>query len=124
VLFPSAHGDVPSAVRVMQFGAIDFIQKPFNPQEFLEAVTKATSAARARYAERRHRAGVERMLSALSPREREVLRALLEDRSSKEIARALGISPKTVEVHRGNIMKKLEAPTYRNLLQRFRNAAV
>jgi RNA polymerase sigma factor (sigma-70 family) len=122
VLFLSAHGDVPSAVRAMQFGAIDFIQKPFNPQEFLEAVAKASTAARERHAERTHRAGIERMLGALSPREREVLQALLEDRSSKEIARALGISPKTVEVHRGNIMKKLDVPTYRGLLQRFRGA--
>lgn len=124
VLFLTAHGDVPSAVRAMQFGAIDFIQKPFNPQQFLDAVAKASTAARERHAERTHRARIERMLGALSPREREVLRALLEDRSSKEIARVLGISPKTVEVHRGNIMKKLEAPTYRSLLQRFRNVTL
>lgn len=120
IIFLSAHGDVPSAVRAMKLGAVDFLQKPFNPQQFLDCVARSTQIALQRHAELKERRQREDVLSRLSPRERDVFRHLLEGASSKEIGRSLEISPKTVEVHRANVLRKLEVSSVRELGSRFR----
>ena len=124
VLFLSAHGDVPSAVRAMKLGAVDFLQKPCNPQQFLEHVGKACRLARERHAEQRAQTDVAARLATLSRRERDVFRRMLDGQSSKESGRALDISPKTVDVHRANIVRKLGATSSRDAQQRFRGVEV
>ena len=123
ILFLTAHGDVPAAVHAMQAGAVDFIQKPFNPNQFLASVRKAIRLAADGWEVRHHREELDRQLSALSGRERDVLQSLLDGRTSKEIGRALSISPKTVDVHRANVMRKMGARTRTELVQRVGGSA-
>lgn len=122
IIFLSAHGDVPSAVRAMKLGAFDFLQKPFNPQQFLECINRASQGAVERHAEWLKRRDYDDSLARLSGREREVLELMLDGGSSKEIGRKLDISPKTVDVHRANILRKLEVANARELTSRFRAA--
>jgi FixJ family two-component response regulator len=106
VIFITGHGDVPMAVRAMRAGAADFVEKPFNEQQLLERVAECLRMnAQAQDAERA-RVAARTLLDALTPREREVLTHLLEGEPSKRIATVLGISEKTVDVHRSNIMRK------------------
>ena len=121
VLFLSAHGDVPAAVDAMQLGAIDFLQKPFNAQTFLNSVNRAIRLARDGYEQRSRETDTQALLARLSQRENDVLQGVLHGQTSKEIARSLGISPKTVDVHRANMMHKLEAGNYRDLLHKLRS---
>lgn len=119
IIFLSAHGDVPSAVRAMKLGAHDFLQKPFNPQVFLECINRCSALARRQYDEMLSERSYAEHLERLSPRERDILRYLLQGASSKEIGRALQISHKTVEVHRANVLRKFDVPTSRELEVRF-----
>ncbi len=121
VIFLSAHGDVPAAVSAMQLGAVDFLQKPFNSQTFLDSVNRAIKLARVAYEQSAQDSNMEAKLARLSYREKDVLKASLRSQTSKEIAKSLGISPKTVDVHRANMMHKLEAATYRELVNMFRS---
>lgn len=107
VVVVTGHADVTSAVRAMKAGAVDFIEKPYSEADMLGAV--ATALARGAD-ERHHRATAEQAairIAALTPRERDVLRHLVEGWPNKVIAHALGISPRTVEIHRANAMEKL-----------------
>jgi two-component system, LuxR family, response regulator FixJ len=122
IIFLSAHGDVPSAVRAMKLGAFDFLQKPFNPQQFIECINRARQGAVERHAEWLKRRDYDESLARLSGREREVLELMLDGGSSKEIGRRLDISPKTVDVHRANILRKLGVANARELTSRFRVA--
>ncbi len=117
IVFLTAHGDVPAAVNAMQAGAIDFVQKPFNPDRFLESVRKAIRLAREQYALCQERMLWQRQLDQLSARETEVLHCLLDGRTSKEIAKKLAISPKTVDVHRANVMRKMGVDTSAELVR-------
>lgn len=117
LVFLTAHGDVPAAVNAMQSGAVDFVQKPFNPERFLTSVNKALRMAREEFAEREARQGLQRRLDQLSSREREVLSGLLDGRTSKEIGKALEISPKTVDVHRANLVRKMNVETSAELVR-------
>ena len=116
VIIITGHGDVPMAVRALQAGAVDFIQKPYRDQLLLDSIIKALAADATA---RRLLAGVDKIdqrLAALTKREREVLDILLEGNSSKEIARALGISSRTVEAHRQNLLHKLEVGSVKELM--------
>lgn len=118
VMFLSAHGDVPAAVNAMQAGAVDFLQKPLNPQAFLTSVNRIIRLARERYAVREHERVLQRELRKLSSREIDVLEGLRRGHTSKEIARALEISPKTVDVHRANILRKMKVSSAAELIRR------
>lgn len=118
VMFLSAHGDVPAAVNAMQAGAVDFLQKPLNPQAFLTSVNRIIRLARERYAVRQHELVLQRELRKLSSREIDVLEGLRRGHTSKEIARALEISPKTVDVHRANILRKMKVSSTAELIRR------
>jgi FixJ family two-component response regulator len=107
IIFLSAHGDVPMAVRAMKAGAIDFLQKPFNSQEFLDRVNVALKIDAEARERRRTGERLVKNLSALTLREREILRLALSGEGSKRIAKRLNISLRTVEVHRAHIVKKL-----------------
>jgi FixJ family two-component response regulator len=118
LVFLTAHGDVPAAVNAMQAGAIDFVQKPFNPDRFLDSIRKAIRLAREQHLVRQGRLSIQRQLEQLSARESDVLRGLLDGRTSKEIAKALDISPKTVDVHRANVMRKMGVDSSAELVRR------
>lgn len=117
LIFLTGHGDVPAAVNAMQAGAVDFVQKPFNPDRFLDSVRKAIRLAREQFASKESRRGLQERVERLSGRELEVLRSLLDGRTSKEIAKVLKISPKTVDVHRANVMRKMHVETSAELVR-------
>jgi two-component system response regulator FixJ len=113
----TGHGDVPLAVRAMKEGAVDFIEKPYT----VEAILGGIEVALARLAEPppHHPAALqaERRLAHLTPREREVLEGLVAGLPNKSIAYDLGISPRTVEVHRARIMQKLQAKSLSEVIR-------
>lgn len=117
ILFLSAHGDVPLAVRAMKGGAIDFLQKPYNNQQFLDRVYQALQQDLHGRSERRRAVDLRARLEALTTREREILDQVVAGRSNKEVGRNLGISYKTVEAHRGRLMRKMGAASFAELLQ-------
>jgi two-component system, LuxR family, response regulator FixJ len=115
-LIMSGHGDVSSAVRAMRMGAIDFLEKPFSHQRLVDCVHRAIQRDREdRLRQAEHQAVHER-LDSLTPRESEVLELVADGTLSKRIATKLGISPKTVEVHRSNIMRKMKAESVAQLV--------
>ena len=105
----TGHGDVPVAVRAMRAGAIDFIEKPFQDQHLLDLIHEGIRLSADRAARRTALAAARERIAVLTPREREVLDFLVEGRLNKVIADRLGISPRTVELHRAHIMDKTGA---------------
>jgi len=117
VIIITGHGDVPLAVQAMKAGAIDFLEKPFDDDLMLASVRRAMevgSQARSRSAESQ---AAKELLSSLTPRERSVLDKLVQGRSNKIVAHELGISPRTVEIHRAHIMTKMEASSLSDLVR-------
>jgi len=117
IVFITGHGDVPMAVNTMKKGALDFIQKPFNEEELLELVERMLDHAREAFADHQQTASRDALLSKLTSREAQVLERIVAGRLNKQIADDLGISIKTVEAHRANIMEKLGANTVADLLK-------
>ncbi|MCG2583534.1 response regulator transcription factor [Massilia sp. TS11] len=107
VIFLTGHGDVPMAVDTLKRGAFDFFEKPFNDNALMDRVEQALAASRAAGAE----AQVQERLASLSTREREVLDLILAGMMNKVIADKLGISMRTVEVHRAHIFEKMQVKT-------------
>ena len=117
VIVMTGHGDVPLAVEAMKAGAVDFIEKPFDDEVLLSAV-RAALARQARASERDARTlEIQGRLRRLSEREREVLDRLVAGKANKVIAFELGISPRTVEVYRANVMTKMEADSLSELVR-------
>ena len=117
VIVVTGHGDVPLAVEAMKIGAADFLEKPFDDEVLLASVR---SALRQRDGEKkRHteRAEIDARLAALSNRERDVLSGLVAGRANKQIAFDLGISPRTVEIYRANLMNKMQAGSLSELVR-------
>jgi len=117
IVFITGHGDVPMAVDTMKKGAMDFIQKPFNEAELVPLVEKMLEQAKESFAGSQLAANRESLLSKLTMRESQVLERIVAGRLNKQIADDLGISIKTVEAHRANIMEKLSANTVADLLK-------
>ena len=117
VIFITGHGDVPMAVAALKKGAIDFIEKPFNDAELLRLVSQCLVSERESRARRRQDAEVSRRLDQLTQREREVLDLIIVGKLNKQIADVLGISIKTVEVHRARVMEKMAAQSLAELVQ-------
>ena len=117
IVFITGHGDVPMAVNTMKKGAMDFIQKPFKEEELLGLVERMLDEARDSFAEYQQAASRDALLSKLTGREAQVLERIVAGRLNKQIADDLGISIKTVEAHRANIMEKLNANTVADLLK-------
>jgi len=107
VVVVTGHGDIPLAVRAMRAGAMDFIEKPYSEDRILVAVGTALESLRLVDQRRVLLVRAQALAAALSPREREVLAALVAGKANKVIGFELGISPRTVEVHRANLMEKL-----------------
>ena len=117
IVFITGHGDVPMAVNTMKKGAMDFIPKPFNEEEMLNVVERMLDQARSAFAYYQHAANREALMGKLTAREAQVLERIVAGRLNKQIADDLGISIKTVEAHRANIMEKLNANTVADLLK-------
>jgi len=117
VVFITGHGDVPMAVNTMKKGAMDFIQKPFKEDELVSLVERMLERAKDTFAEYQSAASRDALLSKLTSREAQVLERIVAGRLNKQIADDLGISIKTVEAHRANIMEKLNANTVADLLK-------
>ena len=113
----TGHGDVPMAVDSMKKGAMDFIQKPFNDEELVVLVERMLDHARGAFAQHQQSVSRDALLSKLTGREAQVLERIVAGRLNKQIADDLGISIKTVEAHRANIMEKLNANTVADLLK-------
>lgn len=109
VVFMTAHGDVPAAVRAMKEGAVDFLQKPFDNVDLREAVAVALRRGAERAAARAARVAAVERLARLTPREREVCERIAAGKKNREIAAELGIAETTVGLHRARVMKKIGA---------------
>jgi RNA polymerase sigma factor (sigma-70 family) len=123
VIVLTGHGDVPMAVQAMRSGAVDFIQKPYREQALLDSINAALSADAAARRSSSAADDLEEGLAALTEREREVLNQILSGSSTKEIARELGVSPRTVEAHRQNLLRKLGIATVKELMLRLASQA-
>ena len=117
IVFITGHGDVPMAVTTMKKGAMDFIPKPFKEEELLSVVERMLDQAREAFADYQHAANRDALMGKLTAREAQVLERIVAGRLNKQIADDLGISIKTVEAHRANIMEKLNANTVADLLK-------
>jgi FixJ family two-component response regulator len=117
VIFITGHGDVPMAVSTMKKGAVDFIEKPFDQVALKALVDRMLGDARVRAAENENRRLSEALMGKLTAREQQVLERIVAGRLNKQIADDLGISIKTVEAHRANIMDKLNANTVADLMR-------
>jgi FixJ family two-component response regulator len=106
-VFITGHGDVPMAVDALQKGAFHFLEKPFNDGALLDIVTHAIELDRAMRSERARKAGAIARLERLTPRERDVMNCVVAGKLNKVTADELGVSIKTVEAHRSQLMKKL-----------------
>ncbi|MDD3443917.1 MAG: response regulator [Zavarzinia sp.] len=107
VIFLTGHADVPLAVEALKKGAFDFVEKPFNDNQLVDTVIAALERAAAARRHSRDRDLVATRLASLTPREREVLQCLVEGRLNKQIADQLGVSMRTVEVHRSRVFEKM-----------------
>lgn len=117
IVFITGHGDVPMAVDTMKKGAMDFIQKPFKEEQLADLVERMLEQAKESFADYQLAANRDALLSKLTLRESQVLERIVAGRLNKQIADDLGISIKTVEAHRANIMEKLSANTVADLLK-------
>ena len=117
IIIITGHGDVPTAVRTMKAGAIDVIEKPFNDQTLLDRVQQALQQDQQQRQERDEREKIAARLSLLTPRETEVMKGIVKGKLNKVIAADLGLSTRTVEIHRARIMDKMKTRSLSNLVQ-------
>jgi two-component system response regulator FixJ len=117
VIVITGHGDIPLAVEAMKCGALDFIEKPFAEESILRAVRAAEDRAKKLGRQSEEETQVASRLGSLSERERQVLEGLIAGHANKIIAHELGISPRTVEVYRANVMTKMQAKSLSELIR-------
>ncbi|MBP2292830.1 response regulator transcription factor [Azospirillum rugosum] len=118
IVFMTGYGDIPMSVRAMKAGASDFLTKPFRDQDMLDAVSGAIEKDRARRASRGAAQEAEAQAATLTPREREVMNAVVKGLMNKQIAGNLGISEVTVKLHRGNVMRKMQVRSVADLVRK------
>jgi two-component system response regulator FixJ len=117
VIVMTGQADIPLAVRAMRAGAVDFLEKPFQDEQLLAAIRRALAESRRLQAADSAAAEAAGRLATLTPREREVLDGLVNGLSNKAIASELGASPRTIEVHRGRVLEKLQARSLPELVR-------
>jgi FixJ family two-component response regulator len=116
-IFITGHGDVPMAVHAMKAGAVDFIQKPFRDQDLLDRIHQALQIARRSHDERLETTSVQRKFDTLTPRENEVMEKVVAGCANKVIAIDLGVSQRTVELHRARVMQKMGVRSVADLVR-------
>ena len=117
VIIITGHGDVSMAVKAMKVGAVDFIEKPFDDEELLNSIRNALQHDQKQRALRAQRNDIAARVAELTPREHEVMTLVTDGKSNKEIAVELGVSAKTVEVHRARMMDKMRADSLAELVR-------
>ena len=117
IVFVTGHGDIPSSVRAIQGGAIDFLTKPVGETALIAAVEAAINRDRIQRSTRAEQVALGRRLTALTPRERDVLPLVVSGLMNKQIAAELDISEITVEIHRGKVMQKMQAASLADLVR-------
>jgi FixJ family two-component response regulator len=118
IIFMTGHGDIPMTVRAMKGGAIDFLTKPFRDQDMLDAVVMAIERDRKRREADKVVANLQTLFETLTPREREVLALVSSGLMNKQVAAELGLAEITVKIHRGHIMKKMDARSLADLVKK------
>jgi FixJ family two-component response regulator len=117
VVFLTGHADVPTSVRAMKAGAVDFLQKPLNEQDLLDTVQRAVERARELWRSRAQRELIESRVARLTPREREVFALVVAGLPNKRVAERLGAAEKTVKLHRARVMEKMEVDSLADLVR-------
>jgi FixJ family two-component response regulator len=117
IVFITGHGDIPTSVRAMKAGALDFLSKPFHEKDLLEAIDRGLESAQQLSAEKEVTDEVRTRLAALTPREHEVMLHVITGAPNKQIAASLGTTEKTIKVHRGRVMHKLEVESVADLVR-------
>jgi RNA polymerase sigma factor (sigma-70 family) len=117
IIFITAHGDIPMALRAMKAGAVEFLTKPFQKQDLLAAIHQALDRDRARREEQAEVSALQSRFQRLTPREREVLDLVVTGLLNKQIAAKLGLSEVTVKAHRGQAMQKMQADSLAGLVR-------
>lgn len=117
VILITGHGDIEMAVQAIKVGALEFIEKPFDDAKLLAAITEALSASATTLAQNQETEELERKFAALTDRQRETMKCLIRGMANKQIALELGISPRTVEIHRTWVMNKMAANTLADLIR-------
>ena len=124
VIIITGHGDVSMAVKAMKAGALDFIEKPFSDEQLIGSIRRALGVDADLRRRQRGRAEVAARMAQLTPREHEVMLMVTDGKSNKEIAKALGVSAKTVEAHRAKVMEKMDARSLAELVRMVLEATV
>jgi FixJ family two-component response regulator len=117
IIFMTGHGDIPMTVKAMKAGAIDFLTKPFRDQDMLDAVVMAIERDRKRREVEKVIVNLQALFETLTSREREILALVAAGRMNKQIAGELGLAEITVKIHRGHIMKKMQARSLADLVR-------
>jgi len=117
IIFITGHGDVPMSVRAMKAGAVDFLTKPFREDELLDAVAAALERDRKRRSDAKAMLELQKMFNSLTGREREVMGFVTGGLLNKQIAHQLGLSEITVKLHRGSVMRKMQARSFADLVR-------
>ena len=124
IIFISGHGTVPMSVRAMKAGAVDFLQKPFDEQELLDAVYRAIDRCRHGKMEQKELKEIQARLRSLTPKEHEVFTCVITGMPNKNIADRLATAEKTIKVHRASIMKKMGAQSVADLVRMAEKAGI
>jgi len=124
IIFITGHGDVPMSVKAMKAGAADFLPKPVNDQELLDAVNQAIERDRAAMRDKAEVADIRARIDTLTPREYEVMTWVITGRLNKQIADEIGAAEKTVKVHRGRVMQKMQVESVAELVRASQKAGV
>jgi FixJ family two-component response regulator len=117
IIFITGHGDIPMSVKAMKAGAIDFLTKPFRDQDMLDAVKVALERDRKRRSDEKTASDLRVLYESLTPRERQVMGRVTDGLMNKQIAGEIGISEITVKIHRGNVMRKMGARSFADLVR-------